>query len=189
MGPCSAFRLAYSLLRKSDSAVKYTTTSQLMPTGHARCKNTSWSSVCPSWTSGSCCSPDAMLPRLMIFFNPSVVPALPWANKPVMCELPDNHTQTYKCIPEDQVGPKTQMAVHVSAVHYKKYRYDAVKKFCSIAHPVPSQLIVGRTLVKKRMLMSVATTIAIQLNCKLGDEFGVLKSHFWYHVMFCITQT
>jgi len=35
---------------------------------------------------------------------------------------------------------------------------------------VPSQVIVGRTLAKKQMLMSVATKIAIQLNCKLGGD-------------------
>ena len=35
---------------------------------------------------------------------------------------------------------------------------------------VPSQVIVGRTISKKQMLMSVCTKIAIQLNCKLGGE-------------------
>lgn len=35
---------------------------------------------------------------------------------------------------------------------------------------VPSQVILARTLSKKQMLMSVATKIAIQLNCKLGGE-------------------
>jgi aubergine-like protein len=31
-------------------------------------------------------------------------------------------------------------------------------------------VVVSRTLSKKQMLMSVATKIAIQLNCKLGGE-------------------
>ena len=35
---------------------------------------------------------------------------------------------------------------------------------------VPSQVIVGRTISKKQMLMSVCTKIGIQLNCKLGGE-------------------
>ena len=35
---------------------------------------------------------------------------------------------------------------------------------------VPSQVIVGRTISKKNMLMSVCTKIGIQLNCKLGGE-------------------
>ena len=36
--------------------------------------------------------------------------------------------------------------------------------------PVPSQVIVGRTISKKQMLMSVCTKIGIQLNVKLGGE-------------------
>ena len=40
---------------------------------------------------------------------------------------------------------------------------------------VPSQVIVGRTLAKKQMLMSVATKIAIQLNCKLGGEVWAVE--------------
>ena len=35
---------------------------------------------------------------------------------------------------------------------------------------MPSQVIVGRTISKKQMLMSVCTKIGIQLNCKLGGE-------------------
>jgi len=35
---------------------------------------------------------------------------------------------------------------------------------------VPSQVIVGRTISKKQMLMSVCTKIGIQLNVKLGGE-------------------
>lgn len=39
-----------------------------------------------------------------------------------------------------------------------------------IFETVPSQVIVSRTLSKKQMMMSVATKVAIQLNCKLGGE-------------------
>ena len=52
---------------------------------------------------------------------------------------------------------------------------------------VPSQVIVGRTLAKKQMLMSVATKIAIQLNCKLGgDVWSVeipVSSSSWCQLM------
>jgi len=40
---------------------------------------------------------------------------------------------------------------------------------------VPSQVIVARTLMKKQMLMSVCTKIAIQLNCKLGGEVWAVE--------------
>ena len=40
---------------------------------------------------------------------------------------------------------------------------------------VPSQVIVSRTLSKKQMMMSVATKVAIQLNCKMGGEVWALE--------------
>jgi len=40
---------------------------------------------------------------------------------------------------------------------------------------VPSQVVLARTLNKKQMLMSVATKIAIQLNCKMGGEVWALE--------------
>lgn len=52
----------------------------------------------------------------------------------------------------------------------RKDRYDAIKKLCCVERPVPSQVVVSRTLSKKNMLMSVCTKIGIQLNCKLGGE-------------------
>lgn len=76
----------------------------------------------------------------------------------------------------------------------KKDLYDAVKKLCCCDAPgkylirntvlilnslslpplVPSQCIVSRTLSKKQMLMSVATKIILQMNCKLGGELWAL---------------
>lgn len=35
---------------------------------------------------------------------------------------------------------------------------------------VPSQVILSKTLNNERRLMSVATKIAIQINCKLGGD-------------------
>lgn len=52
----------------------------------------------------------------------------------------------------------------------KKDRYDAIKKVCCVENPMPSQVLVQRTLSKEKMLMSVCTKVGIQLNCKLGGE-------------------
>lgn len=51
-------------------------------------------------------------------------------------------------------------------------RYGAIKKKCCIDRPVPTQVIMHRTITPKggnvRGLLSIATKIAIQMNCKLG---------------------
>ena len=56
----------------------------------------------------------------------------------------------------------------------RKDRYDSIKKLCCVDQPVPSQCIVARTISKKQNLMSVATKVAMQLNCKLGGELWAL---------------
>jgi aubergine-like protein len=56
----------------------------------------------------------------------------------------------------------------------RKDRYDAIKKYCCIDNPVPSQVVLSRTLSKKQGMMSVATKVLIQLNCKLGGEAWTL---------------
>jgi len=48
--------------------------------------------------------------------------------------------------------------------------YAAVKKKCVLEKPVPSQVVTGTVLNKPKGLMSVATKVAVQMNCKLGGE-------------------
>ncbi|XP_078682113.1 piwi-like protein 1 isoform X3 [Branchiostoma floridae x Branchiostoma belcheri] len=95
-------------------------------------------------------------------------------NKPIMCEIPDDRTDNYLRTMREQMNDKTQMVVCLLSSQ-RKDRYDAIKKFCCVDHPVPSQVIVSRTLNKKQMLMSVATKIALQLNCKLGGELWAVE--------------
>lgn len=46
-------------------------------------------------------------------------------------------------------------------------RYVAIKKKCCIDRPVPSQVFLQKNL-SSRNVMSIATKVAIQMNCKLG---------------------
>ncbi|XP_014477907.1 PREDICTED: protein aubergine-like [Dinoponera quadriceps] len=46
-------------------------------------------------------------------------------------------------------------------------RYVAIKKKCCIDRPVPSQVFLQKNLCS-RTVMSIATKVAIQMNCKLG---------------------
>ena len=40
---------------------------------------------------------------------------------------------------------------------------------------VPSQCLLAKTLSKQKMLMSVTTKVAMQLNCKLGGELWAVE--------------
>jgi len=49
-------------------------------------------------------------------------------------------------------------------------RYNAIKKLCCVECPVPSQVIIAKTIGDPRKLRSVTQKIALQINCKLGGE-------------------
>lgn len=89
--------------------------------------------------------------------------------EPAMCRLNDDSAKTYIAALKEQITPDTQIVVCI-VPNNRKDRYDAIKKLCCVERPVPSQVVVSRTLSKKQMLMSVCTKIGIQLNCKLGGE-------------------
>lgn len=48
-------------------------------------------------------------------------------------------------------------------------RYTAIKKKCCVDRPVPSQVYLKKNLFHKNLL-SIATKVAIQINCKLGGS-------------------
>ena len=47
-------------------------------------------------------------------------------------------------------------------------RYAAIKKRCCVDRPVPTQVMVSRNLQQGKSQMSIATKVAIQMNCKIG---------------------
>ena len=90
-------------------------------------------------------------------------------NAPKMIQLPNDNVPTLMSVLKTQMTADTNLVVCILPTS-RKDRYDAVKMFCCIEHPVPSQLILSRTLMKKAMQVSVVTKLALQLNCKLGGE-------------------
>ncbi|ESO84639.1 hypothetical protein LOTGIDRAFT_131825 [Lottia gigantea] len=95
-------------------------------------------------------------------------------NQPMVCELQNDRNETFLETLRKNLTERIQMVLIV-VPNNKKDRYDAIKKFCCVEHPVPSQVVVARTLSKKQMLMSVATKICIQMNCKLGGEVWTVE--------------
>ena len=66
-----------------------------------------------------------------------------------------------------------------------------ILKVVIVVVPVPSQVIVGRTISKKQMLMSVCTKIGIQINVKLGGEAWAVEIPVSCNLLFslCIFYT
>jgi len=84
-------------------------------------------------------------------------------------KLTDNRPATYVQT-LDQVIKMGPSIIMVVIPNNKGDHYAAVKKKCVIEQPTPSQCITATVLNKPKGLMSVATKVAVQMNCKLGGE-------------------
>merc|ERR1712098_40799 len=72
------------------------------------------------------------------------------------------------------MGMKPQL-VMIVIPNNKGDHYAAVKTKCCVERPIPSQCITATVLGKPKGLMSVATKVALQMNCKLGGEPWAVK--------------
>lgn len=88
---------------------------------------------------------------------------------PNKVKLGNDQPRSYSSALQEQIKPNTEIVVCI-VPNNRKDRYDTIKKISCVDTPVPSQVVVSRTLSKPQMLKSVCTKIAIQLNCKLGGE-------------------
>lgn len=83
--------------------------------------------------------------------------------------LNNDNTETYINGLREYVRDDTQIVICILGTN-RNDRYSAIKHFLCIEKPVPSQIVLARTLSKSNMLISVATKIAIQLSSKMGAE-------------------
>jgi len=94
--------------------------------------------------------------------------------EPKVFTLPDNRPASY--IQELEKVIKMNPAIIMVVIpNNKGDHYAAIKKKCVIESPVPSQCVTSTVLNKPKGLMSVATKVAIQMNCKLGGEPWAVK--------------
>ncbi|XP_075745432.1 piwi-like protein 1 [Rhipicephalus microplus] len=88
--------------------------------------------------------------------------------QPQLVALDDDRVGSYinglKNIPRE-----TEMLMAVFP-NNRKDRYDSLKKVACVDMGLHTQVMLGRTISNKKNLKSVATKVAIQMNCKLGGE-------------------
>jgi aubergine-like protein len=93
---------------------------------------------------------------------------------PTPVQLRDDRVETFKQAMQENINSDTTMAVFVLGSN-RKDRYDAIKKFCCLERPVPSQVILAKNLRDSRKSMGVMTKVAVQMNCKLGGEIWAVS--------------
>ncbi|CAF3532884.1 unnamed protein product [Rotaria socialis] len=93
---------------------------------------------------------------------------------PEMIELPNDRPETFIRAIENKAHPKLDLICCI-LTNNRKDRYDAIKKVLCVDCPVPSQMLLSKTLQKQGQLMSVATKVGIQINAKLGGEIWAVQ--------------
>ncbi|XP_055607759.1 protein aubergine-like [Uranotaenia lowii] len=98
--------------------------------------------------------------------------------EPQHVSIPTDSTPNYVNM-LNQVLQRDPQLIMCLVSNDKADRYAAIKKKCCVDRAVATQVIKSRTITPKggnvRTLMSVATKVAIQLNCKLGGIPWIMK--------------
>jgi aubergine-like protein len=88
-------------------------------------------------------------------------------DNPIIETIRDDRPGTYNDTLERLLSKRIPQLVFCVVSNNRSDRYSAIKKKCYVDRPVPSQVCLSKTLSHKN-IMSIATKIAIQMNCKLG---------------------
>lgn len=91
-------------------------------------------------------------------------------NMPITVPLRDDRADTYYTEIKKNLSENVQLVCAVFPM-LSDSRYTRIKKLCCLEYPVPSQVVVLKTISKAdNVLKTVAQKIVLQMNCKLGGE-------------------
>ncbi|XP_076226679.1 argonaute 3 isoform X2 [Nomia melanderi] len=90
----------------------------------------------------------------------------------IIC-LRDDRTETYL----QELRRNIQRNINLMVIIFptnRTDRYSAVKRVCCVEMPIPSQVIMSRTISRGDKLKSITEKIALQINCKIGGALWAL---------------
>uniref|UniRef100_A0A146L2S0 Piwi-like protein 1 n=1 Tax=Lygus hesperus TaxID=30085 RepID=A0A146L2S0_LYGHE len=94
--------------------------------------------------------------------------------KPTIWTIPNDNTQCYIQQLQRLKSLQVQIVVVILPIA-RADKYAAVKKMCCIEFPIPSQVIITKTIRSPDKLRSVTQKIVLQMNCKLGGTLWSVK--------------
>ncbi|XP_015176453.1 PREDICTED: piwi-like protein 1 [Polistes dominula] len=98
-------------------------------------------------------------------------------NKPREVPLPNDRTETYCRELHKHINNDLEMVVVVFPTN-RTDRYSAIKKLCCVEKPIPSQVIMSRTISRPDKLRTITQKIMLQINCKLGGALWAVDIPF-----------
>ncbi|XP_017884838.1 piwi-like protein Siwi [Ceratina calcarata] len=88
-------------------------------------------------------------------------------DRPRVWEIQDDRANTYLTTIESVMSSANPELIFCVVTNNRADRYGAIKKKCTVDRPVPSQVFLAKN-INSRNSRSIATKVAIQMNCKLG---------------------
>ncbi|KAI4478134.1 hypothetical protein M0804_012092 [Polistes exclamans] len=98
-------------------------------------------------------------------------------SKPREVPLLNDRTETYCRELHKNINNDMEMVVIVFPTN-RTDRYSAVKKLCCVEKPIPSQVIMSKTLSRPDKLRIMTQKIILQMNCKLGGALWAVDIPF-----------
>lgn len=89
--------------------------------------------------------------------------------EPTYVELQNDNVAVYISKLEELISYENPTMLLCIIGSNKNDLYNAIKKKCSVDRCVPTQIVTSRTLTNKNA-MTIATKVAIQMNCKVGGS-------------------
>nr|XP_034178827.1 piwi-like protein 1 [Osmia lignaria] len=93
--------------------------------------------------------------------------------EPQLISLRDDRIETFLQALRNNIREHVNLMVIVLPSN-RTDRYSAIKRVCCVEMPVPSQVIISRTICRADKLKSITEKIALQINCKLGGALWAL---------------
>ncbi|XP_012275649.1 piwi-like protein Ago3 [Orussus abietinus] len=93
---------------------------------------------------------------------------------PEVIMLKDDRTESYIRELRRNINSQVEMMMAICPTN-RNDRYAAIKKLCCVEMPIPSQVIITKTISDPKKLKSVSEKVALQMNCKLGGALWALK--------------
>ncbi|KAL0880899.1 hypothetical protein ABMA27_002071 [Loxostege sticticalis] len=87
--------------------------------------------------------------------------------KPDLVTIQRDGQMDYANMCENVIARKNPAMILCVLARNSADRYEAIKKKCTVDRAVPTQVVCARNMTSKSA-MSIATKVAIQINCKLG---------------------
>lgn len=107
--------------------------------------------------------------------------------KPNIIPIPDDRTDNYIRSLRSTIKNNVQIVVIVFPLA-RTDKYSAVKKLCCVEEPVPSQVILSRTVRRAGNSKAITLKVALQMNCKLGGTLWAVNVPLKY-TMVCGLDT